>query len=425
MNDTIFVQLASYRDPQLVPTIRSALEMADNPDRLFFGICWQYDETESLEEFSDHPQVRYQEYHYSESMGLGWARSKVSELYNGEDLTLQLDSHHRFAKGWDTMMMEDYYQAKELSDNPILSTYLTPFEVPKFMEGGYDSLIKTPCLMSQYEFSDDSLLMSRPWYIQDYESRDTVIPARTISGHFYLVDAKFIKEVPYDPEIYFGGYCEETSMSVRAWTSGYDFYSPYRQYIWHEYTRKGRPKHWDDHGTESKTGKTSAERDIYARKKVRQLFEQENSRMYISPEFGLGTVRTLHEYEVFTGIDFKRRRIHDYTLQVGEPPNNVDESWEAGFKSTPYNIVVEWDTEFFVEQMKKLGTPTALTMGILSSSGNELYRKDFTDSVHPENLILANNTHRAKFNAQWKPDKIVMYMFDTDGNHSDRYEKVI
>ncbi len=32
--DKIFVQLASYRDPQLVPTINDALKKAANPERL-------------------------------------------------------------------------------------------------------------------------------------------------------------------------------------------------------------------------------------------------------------------------------------------------------------------------------------------------------------------------------------------------------
>jgi len=37
----IFVQLASYRDPQLIPTIEDMLAKADNKDQFVFGICWQ------------------------------------------------------------------------------------------------------------------------------------------------------------------------------------------------------------------------------------------------------------------------------------------------------------------------------------------------------------------------------------------------
>lgn len=37
----IFVQIAAYRDPELLPTIQDCLAKADFPDNLRFGICWQ------------------------------------------------------------------------------------------------------------------------------------------------------------------------------------------------------------------------------------------------------------------------------------------------------------------------------------------------------------------------------------------------
>ena len=37
--DTIFVQIACYRDPEIVPTIEDLISNSDNPDRLTFGIC--------------------------------------------------------------------------------------------------------------------------------------------------------------------------------------------------------------------------------------------------------------------------------------------------------------------------------------------------------------------------------------------------
>jgi hypothetical protein len=418
-NDKIFVQLASYRDPQLVPTMRDALKQATYPENLIFGVCWQRDDTESLEEFTDHPQVRYQTFNYNESKGLGWARSKVAELWDGEPYTLQLDSHHRFEKGWDAMMIEDYQQALTMSDNPIITTYLSPFDVAS-ADSCRCNLQKLPSLMSQYEFSSDKLLMSMPWYIQDWKERDTVIKARTISGHFYFVDSKFINEVPYDPDIYFGGYTEETTMSVRAWTSGYDFFSPYRPYIWHEYTRQGRPKHWEDHGVKSETDKTSGERDMFARSKTRQLFDQEDNGIDLTG-YDLGTARTLREYELFTGIDFKKQRIQDYTLKVNEPPNSLP--WDEGFITNKYDISINWDIEFFKNhQFKK---PKFLTLGVLTKSDVELYRHDFQIETQPQYVNLENNKFTVNIQSIDTPSKIVMYLFDEEQGWSKRYEKNI
>lgn len=411
-NIKIFVELASYRDPQLTITIDDMLEKADNPEMFNFGICWQYDETEDINIYDDKPNFRIRKHHYTESQGLGWARAITNELYDGEDLVLQLDSHHRFLKGWDTMMLEDFFQAKQVSEKPVLTTYLTPFEP---QQTKYEEL---PCLMSQYEFSSDKLLMSRPHHIMDYKQRKNVIRARTISGHFFLADGKFVNEIPYDPDIYFGGYTEETTLSVRAFTYGYDFFSPYRQYIWHEYTRNNRPKHWEDHGLESKTKKTSGERDIYARKKTRQLFGQEDNGIVMG-KFDLGIVRSLHDYEVYGGFDFKKCRIQDYTLTVKEPPNPID--WENQFISKKHELSCNWDIEFFKNfNFKK---PKFITLGIQNNSGLELHRKDFTLENDSDYVLLKKNIYVASFNSIDKPEKIVMYMFDEEKEWSDRYEK--
>lgn len=415
-NDKIFVQIASYRDPELIPTIVDMVAKAKNKDSITFGICWQYDETEDINSFDHLDNFRISKHHYSESQGLGWARNVTNRLYDGEKYTLQIDSHHRFVQDWDQIVLDDYNQALQVSEKPIITTYCTPFN-PKDCSCKYD---QTPCLMSQYEFSADKLLMSMPWYIQDYKERDRVIRARTISGHFYFTSGKFIEEVPYDPDIYFGGYTEETTLSVRAFTKGYDFFSPYRMVMWHEYTRNYRVKHWDDHGVESQTKKTSGERDVYARNKTRQLFEQEDHGIDMGI-YGLGNERTLHDYEVYGGFDFKKCRIQDYTLKVKEPPNPID--WENQFISTRYSLDIECDTDFFKKE--EFDNPKFMTLGILNKSGAELHRKDFTVELNPEIVFLKKNNYRATFDSADKPNKIVMYLFDEHKQWSTRYEKSI
>jgi len=409
----IFVQIASYRDPQLVPTIEDMIKKAKYPDNLIFGLCWQYDETEPVDMFDDNPNFRVSKHHYSESQGLGWARHITNTLYDGETYTLQIDSHHRFVQDWDVIVMEDFQQALLVSEKPIITTYCTPFDPT----ADSSTWIPTPCLMSQYEFSYDKLLMSMPWYIQDYMTRKNVIRARTISGHFYFTWGKFIEEVPYDPDIYFGGYTEETTLSLRAFTNGYDFFSPYRMVMWHEYTRNYRPKHWDDHGTKSETKKTSGERDIFARNKTRQLFGTEEHGIDMGV-YGMGDVRTLHDYEVYGGFDFKKCLIQDYTLKVNEPPNPPN--WGDLFVTNRYSMNVAWDTNFF--KSHNFEKPKFLTLGITNGSGAELFRKDFTIENDPNFVNLINNTYSVNFQSQDKPSKLVMYLFDEEKQWSNRYE---
>jgi len=51
--DKIFVSIASYRDPQLIPTINSLTENAKNPQNLNIVVAWQHGDDESLKMFED------------------------------------------------------------------------------------------------------------------------------------------------------------------------------------------------------------------------------------------------------------------------------------------------------------------------------------------------------------------------------------
>ena len=58
-------------------------------------------------------------------------------------------------------------------------------------------------------------------------------------------------------------------------------------------------------------------------------------------EFGLGDVRSHRDYELYSGIDFKKRRLHPETLKGTDPPINDDSNWfETKLNKFTYNIVV-------------------------------------------------------------------------------------
>jgi hypothetical protein len=54
--ETIFISIASYRDPELLPTLRDCIANAKQSDRLVFGICRQFhpdDKFDVLDEFKN------------------------------------------------------------------------------------------------------------------------------------------------------------------------------------------------------------------------------------------------------------------------------------------------------------------------------------------------------------------------------------
>lgn len=399
----IFVQIASYRDPQLLPTVENMLAMADNPAMLTFGICWQYAEDEDPNHFDGQDNFRVYKAPHTESKGLGWARNITNSLYRGEAYTLQIDSHHRFLKGWDTMLLEDYKQALEMAEKPIITTYVPPFNPDQPLPEA------VPSLMSQYEFSADKLLMSMPYYIPNFRSHNRVIRARTISGHFYFAAGNFIEEVPYDPEAFFGGYVEEVTLSARAYTHGWDFFSPHRCYLYHEYTRNGRPKIWEDKPQDTLTW------DINARNRARQLQGQEDHGIDLG-RYGLGTKRTFHDWEVYAGFDFKNCRLHQYTLEVREPPN--PQPWEDGFVKKQMTCTATWDVDKIKDDLASQMTDLrCIALGFESSSGLTLHRADMTRSTHPDVFNFTQNSLTATFASSVPAVKWVLWPMFGEGDN--------
>ena len=261
---TIFVQIASYRDPELPATLRDCLANAARPEHLRFGICWQRDETESIHEFLNDSRFRVIAIHYRDSKGVCWARNAIQSLYGGETYTLQLDSHHRFTPGWDTALIDMLRRLD--SDKPLITTY-----VPAYDPAADRKLDHRPWKIGFERFLPDGRISTRARFIQDHGRCEVPIRARFYSAHFTFTWGSFCQEVRYDPHLYFEG--EEITMAVRAFTHGYDLYHPHRVMIWHEYTRSQHRKHWEDHSTGA-VERSWYERDAVAQERIEALLGQ-------------------------------------------------------------------------------------------------------------------------------------------------------
>ena len=326
-NRKIFIQIASYRDPQLIHTIRDCDIKASDPSKLVYSIAWQHsndDKWDQLHEFKDDPRFKVVDIDYKDSKGACWARNQLQQNYDGEQYTLQMDSHHRFVQDWDLELIEMYNQLKEKGhEKPLLTGYVSSFDPENDPAGR----IQTPWKMNFDRFIPEGAVFFLPASIDNYKQLTEPIPARFYSAHFAFTTGDFVKEVPHDPEYYFHG--EEISIAVRAYTWGYDLFHPHKTVIWHEYTRKGRTKQWDD-------DKSWGGKNANSHKRNRKLFEMDGEVKDI--EFGIydfGKVRSLLDYEKYSGLSFKRRAVQKYTLDNNLAPNPIlsDEEFEQSFTS--------------------------------------------------------------------------------------------
>lgn len=400
---SIFIQIASYRDPELRSTIKDCISKAKNPERLTFGICWQYDDQEYIELHDflySIPNITIVEVPYFESKGLCWARSKIQELYNGEDYTMQLDSHHRFIQDWDEVLIDMMKTVN--SKKPIISTYGAVYD-PK-----YDtSHENNPYKMVAKSFTDHGTILFYPDIIENHEQLTAPIPARFVSGHFFFTLGQHCIEYKYDPNLYFAG--DEISLSIRSYTLGYDLFHPHKVVIWHEYTRKNRVKHWDDFNDQNKEKKlikkTWWEMDEYSKKRLRHLLREEDNDIDLG-EYDLGFVRTHEDYELYSGINFKYRKLHTNTINGVDPPVNDNTSWWE--KSDDYDLLLDNIPNFSVNEFLYIGIEDAL--------GNVLHRVDLTEKLNSLSL---------SFSSREIPHKVIYWKYNSDGTWGDRIDRLL
>jgi hypothetical protein len=346
----IFIQIASYRDPQLIPTIKSALENAKKPDNLVFGIARQFhpdDKFDDLSEYSGDERFRVLDIPYNESKGACWARNQIQQVYDKEAYTLQIDSHMRFAPNWDVEMIK---MVKDLQKKgykkPLLTGYVSSFDPDNDPNGR----TQEPWRMAFDRFIPEGAVFFLPETIPDWRNLTEPVTARFYSAHFCFTLGKFAKEVQHDPEFYFHG--EEISIAARAYTHGYDLFHPHKVLIWHEYTRKGRVKQWDDDSQ-------WVDKNNFAHKKNRSLFSMDDEEDMNHGKYGFGKVRSLKDYEKYSGLLFSKRAVQQYTLDKNYPPNpydfNSEEEWLKSFTSVfkhcidiGFTQVPEKDYDFWV-----------------------------------------------------------------------------
>lgn len=338
--ERILVHLPAYREPELIPTIKSALENAQYPERIIFGICRQYnpeDEFDNLDEYRKDSRFKIKDILYTEAKGLAYARKVINEeLLEDEEFVCQLDAHHRFDKNWDSTLIQWYHELKEEGYNPLICGYL-PYYDPR---NDPQKRVREPWLSEAACFYPHGTIFIRPTSFSNWKELTKPYPARFISGHFCFGPNKWAKEIRHDPNIFFAG--EEINLTVRSFTHGYDLFHPHRVVIWHATMREERSNMlvWDD---QHKRGDNMWWKgNDLARARIRQLLGVEDNG-FVLTGYDLGTKRTLRDYEKYAGIHFKKKAFQQHTRDKKFPPNpypySNEQEWEDSFTFSFYYLV--------------------------------------------------------------------------------------
>ncbi|TMW56459.1 hypothetical protein Poli38472_006469 [Pythium oligandrum] len=286
--EMIFVAIPSYRDPECPHTVADLLAKATHPDRITIGICLQDEDDTMLEHLKEtYPPttVRIEWIHYSHAAGPCVARAMAQSLWKNEQYYLQIDSHMRFRHGWDVELLAQLKQCP--SEKAILTTYPLGYTLPNEISSD-----TRPALLCASGFDDQGMLRQASKTLT--RVADKPIPSLFWAAGFAFSSADVIKEVLYDQSLRFLFFGEEASMSARLWTHGWDFFAPSEMFIYHLWTRAYRPVFQELESEDTKKSR------LESLKSVKAMLSGEWS----NPVFGLGSARSLSDYQRHIGVDF-------------------------------------------------------------------------------------------------------------------------
>jgi hypothetical protein len=286
MNESIFVQISAYRDPELAHTLDSLFREAAVPSRLRVCVCWQHGPGERIpESILKGRSIEVIPFDFAKSKGANWARRIVQKRWRDEEFSLIVDSHLRFAPKWDRWLIAKLRWLEEQKvEKPILTCYPPNFEVKKFQK----RKSRIPLKIYKEAYHQNMLLHFAGFPLPLWKWLKEPIRAEFLALGLLFSRGSFNREIPLDPRIYFFG--DEITTGLRAYTSGYDFFHPHRVIAWHLYDRKSRTAHWDDH-----PDWRMLDRKSYRR--VKRLFQGR-----APARFPLGKARTVRQYEKLTGL---------------------------------------------------------------------------------------------------------------------------
>jgi hypothetical protein len=120
----------------------------------------------------------------------------VQRLFGGEEYTLQIDSHMRFARHWDeTLKSMLRTLASQGFAKPLLTGYLPAFE----LDGASRLDMAEPPLRMVYDrFLPEGVVLFKADTISGWQKLHCTVPERFVAAGFSFTLGQFCREVPYD-----------------------------------------------------------------------------------------------------------------------------------------------------------------------------------------------------------------------------------
>jgi hypothetical protein len=309
----IFVNICSYRDKLLAPTIQSLLDNESGRNTITYGIFEQTSLEDSLVKkyphLAKHKQVRYKRIDPEYSDGVVWARAiNAMQIYD-EEFQYQVDSHMLFDKGWDNYLILDYMQGcRDFGhDKIVLSAGTKNFDLDEDRITKHILNDDISVKLGYYQFNKNMRLYAHgPWI----PSPDKLQPSIHICAGNFFAPAKWVKEVGYNTNIYFEG--EEQMLVLMSFLKGYKVLTQRRVKCYHYL----RSSNWESKQTIN---------PVISQEKIRM--NQDRSEKELSNFLYSIDESVLRKYQEEMGVDFINRRLEERSISRHIKPEMTPD-WE-------------------------------------------------------------------------------------------------
>ncbi|WP_177173125.1 GlcNAc-transferase family protein [Rosenbergiella nectarea] len=360
MDHRIFINIASYRDQELWQTLDSVITQAEDASKLHIAIYWQDDNDlnrlieagwapASVSAIAGFPVYQLQgsaalveliALPYQKAQGVGFARALCDQLYQDEQWFLQIDAHSLFDKMWDRRLIDTLATLSQQCTKPLISNYPPSYHTTP--EGDI-VFAKHAHRVTFNTFNPEGL----PTLASRVLTSTYPVQGSFLAAGFIFTQGAFVTEVGNDSTIFFEG--EEITLSLRAFSWGYDIYHLGYPVLWHHYTRQDAPKIWNDQSLSAQQAgevdRTWISRELRSQQHVKRLLGLPTLSQFKAGDKTLGPLRTRQQFEHQCGLNFQLASCYADCLspecRSHFPPPPNDAAWRNAhriYHTKPINV---------------------------------------------------------------------------------------
>ena len=304
-DNKIFVNIASYRDPECCNTINNLIKNCSNIKNLRIVVCEQneIDDISAItnnENFSDIIEII--KLKASDAKGPTYARFLIQQCYNNEEFYLQIDSHTLFENNWDLKLIDSL---NKLENKSCITQYLPEYNLKSNTIKSYS--IRNGLYVNEISPIDGFTRITSD-FVKNNNDNNLFFDAKGWSGCFSFSRGDICIDAPIDPltpELFFG---EEMDIFLRLYTRGWNFYSPNFPIAYTIFDRSYRNTFWKKKSYNKKLTLLSRLRVHYRLNTLPNFYKHKIKNLYPNlinyiDDYLLGNERTLEDFENLIGYD--------------------------------------------------------------------------------------------------------------------------